>query len=339
MMKTKWQLMALIAVSILSACSGGKTENSDEKVEEKQKVKLASVSERPVEQTREYTATVEAETINNIAPSSPVRISTIFVEVGDRVSKGQKLVQMDAANLTQLKLQLDNQQAEFNRVDELYKVGGASKSEWEASKMTLDVRETSYKNMLENTALLSPINGIVTARNYHSGDMYSGAAPVLTVEQIMPVKLMINVSETYFTQVKKGQSVKIKVDVYGDEEFEGTVNLVYPTINAATRTFPVEVRVANSDMKVRPGMFARVTLNFGSMDHVVVPDLSVQKQAGSGERYVFVYKDGKVHRKIVELGRRMGEEYELISGVENHSQVVIAGQSRLLDGMEVEVER
>lgn len=339
MMKTKLQFLALIAVSILSACSGSKNENTTETVEEKAKVKLALVTERPVDQTQEYTATVEAEVVNNIAPSTPVRIERIFVEVGDRVSKGQKLVQMDASNLKQLKLQLDNQQTEFNRVDELYKVGGASKSEWEASKMTLDVRETSYKNMLENTALLSPINGVVTARNYDSGDMYAGGTPVLTVEQIMPVKLMINVSETYFTKVKKGQSVKIKVDVYENEAFEGTINLVYPTINPTTRTFPVEVRVANRDMKVRPGMFARVELNFGTLNHVVVPDLSVEKQAGSGERYVFVYKDGKVYRKVIELGRRMGDEYELISGVENNSQVVIAGQSRLLDGVEVEVER
>lgn len=342
MMKTKLQLTALLAISLLSACSGGKNESAtatDNKVEEKPKVKLALVTERPVDQTQEYTATVEAEATNNIAPSSPVRINTIFVEVGDRVSKGQKLVQMDAANLIQLKLQLDNQQTEFSRIDELYKVGGVSKSEWEASKMTLDIRETSYKNMLENTALLSPINGIVTARNYDNGDMYSGAVPVLTIEQIMPVKLMINVSEGYFTQIKKGQSVKIKLDVYGDEDFEGTVNIVYPTINPVTRTFPVEIRLANTDMRVRPGMFARVTVNFGTIDHVVVPDLSVEKQPGSGERYVFIYQDGKVYRKVVELGRRMGNEYELISGVENNSQVVVAGQSRLANETEVEVER
>jgi multidrug efflux pump subunit AcrA (membrane-fusion protein) len=121
-----------------------------------------------------YTATVEAEVKNNIAPSSPVRIDRIFVEVGDRVSKGQKLVSMDAANLKQIKYQLDNQQIEFKRIDELYKVGGASKSEWDAAKMNLDIRETSYKNLLENTSLLSPINGVVTARNYDNGDMYSG---------------------------------------------------------------------------------------------------------------------------------------------------------------------
>jgi RND family efflux transporter MFP subunit len=161
----------------------------------------------------------------------------------------------------------------------------------------------------------------------------------LVVEQITPVKLMINVSEGYFAKVKKGAPVAVKVDVYGDEEFEGTINLVYPTIDSNTRTFPVEVRLTNRDQKVRPGMFARVTLNFGTQEHVVVPDLAIVKRAGSGDRYVYVYKDGKVSYNKVELGRRMDTEYELISGVDNNSQVVVAGQSKLADGVEVEVEK
>ncbi|MDR3309473.1 MAG: efflux RND transporter periplasmic adaptor subunit [Tannerella sp.] len=340
-MRTFLKIMALAVIILPVACTGGKkdaTEQTAVIAVDKPLVRIASVEERPVDQTHEYTATVEAEVKNNIAPMTPVRIEKIFVEVGDRVGKGQKLVQMDASNLKQLKLQLDNQTTEFNRVDELYKIGGASKSEWDAVKMALDVRETSYKNMLENTALLSPISGIVTARNYDNGDMFSGVQPVLTVEQITPVKLLINVTELYFTQVKKGQKVKVKVDVYGNDEFEGVISLVYPTINAATRTFPVEIRLANTDTKVRPGMFARVILNFGTLNHVVVPDVAVVKQSGSGERYVFVYNNGKVERRVVELGRRMSEEYELLSGIENNSQVVTAGQSRLIDGTEVEVE-
>ena len=288
---------------------------------------------------REYTATVEAEVKNNIAPSSPVRIDKIFVEVGDHVSKGQKLVQMDAANLKQTKLQLDNQEVEFNRIDELYKVGGASKSEWDAAKMAYDVKKTAYQNLLENTSLLSPISGVVTARNYDSGDMYSGGNPVLTVEKITPVKLLINVSEVYFTKVKKGAPVNVKLDVYGDEAFEGKISLIYPTIDPSTRTFQVEIQLPNQNQKVRPGMFARASLNFGTEENVVVPDLAIVKQAGAGDRYVYVYKDGKVTYNKVELGRRMGAEYELKSGVPNNSQVVIAGQTRLINGTEVEVEK
>jgi RND family efflux transporter MFP subunit len=337
-MKKSVYWIALFAIVVCGSCSGGKNEPAVEKKEEMMPVvKLANVSVRPVEQIQEYTATVEAEVKNNIVPQSPVRIERILVEVGDRVGKGQKLVQMDAANLKQLKLQLENQEIEFKRMNELYKIGGISKSEWDASKMALDVRRTSYENLLANTTLVSPIDGMVTARNYDNGDMYGGGNPVLTVEQITPVKLLINASEIYFTKVKKGAPVSVKVDVYGDREFAGRISLVYPTVDPATRTFPVEVKLDNKDQKVRPGMFARVTINFGTANHVVVPDRAIVKQAGSGDRYVFVYKDGRVTYNKVELGRRMGTEYELISGVENNARVVIAGQARLLNDMEVQV--
>jgi RND family efflux transporter MFP subunit len=245
---------------------------------------------------------------------------------------------MDAANLTQLKLQLDNQETEFKRVDELYKVGGASKAEWDAAKTNYEVRLSSYENLLENTQLVSPLDGVVTARNFDNGDLYSSTqTPVLVVQQITPVKLMVNVSEPNFPKVSKGMPVKVKLDVYEGEEFEGKVSLVYPTIDPATHTFQVEVTLANANKRVRPGMFARVTMSFGTKNNVVVPDMAVVKRAGSGDRFVYVYNNGKVSYNKVELGRRIGTEYELISGVDNNSQVVIAGQTRLSDGAEVEV--
>ncbi|WP_319504465.1 efflux RND transporter periplasmic adaptor subunit [Bacteroides graminisolvens] len=333
------QLVSFMFILLMSACTESKDKKGVDVISEKPRVKLATVTARQVDQILEYTATVQAEVKNNIAPASPVRIDHIYVEVGDKVSKGQKLVQMDAASLKQLKLQLDNQEIEFKRLDELYKVGGVSKSEWDASKMSLDVKKTSYRNLLENTSLLSPISGIITARNYDNGDMYNGNTPVLVVEQIVPVKLLINISENYFSKIKKGSPVKVKFDVFEGEVFNGKISLIYPTINAATRTFPVELVLDNKDMKVRPGMFARVEVNFGSENHVVVPDLAVVKQAGSGDRYVFVYEKGKVRYQKVELGSRMGSEYELISGVDNNSQVVVAGHARLVNGTEVIIEK
>ena len=341
-MKKSFQLAAVLVAAMLGACSGGEEKKAEttaaETVIEKPTVKLATVTSRDVEQIGEFTATVEAEAKNNIAPTAPGRISQIFVEVGDYVRKGQKLVQMDAANLTQLKLQLDNQETEFKRVDELYKVGGASKADWDAAKTNLDVRKSAYNNLLENTQLVSPLNGVVTARNFDNGDLYTSTQmPVLVVEQIAPVKLMVNVSEPNFPKVSKGMPVTVKLDVYEGEAFEGKVSLVYPTIDAATHTFPVEITLANANQRVRPGMFARVTMNFGTKNHVVVPDMAIVKRAGSGDRYVYVYNNGKVSYNKVELGRRIGTEYELISGVDNNSQVVIAGQTRLADGVEVEV--
>jgi RND family efflux transporter MFP subunit len=304
---------------------------------EKPRVKIEAVHTQEVEQLREFTATVQAEVNNKIAPQSPVRIQKLHVEIGDHVSKGQLLATMDATNLTQSKIQIENQETEFKRVDELYKVGGVSKSAWDAQRTALAVAKETYRNLQENNQLLSPIAGVVTARNYDNGDMYSGALPVYVVQQIRPVKLIINVSETFYTNVKKGMDVIVRLDVYGDEQFSGKVNLVYPTIDEASRTFPVEIKINNGDERVRPGMFARVTMNFGSQQRVVIPDQAVVKQVGSGDKFVYVYRDGKVGYHKVELGRRMDNRYELLSGVENGEQVVVTGQSRLMEGSEVEV--
>lgn len=325
-----------MAALLIVSCNSEKkdqTTTQDQKVQ----VKVETVTSQDVEQTSEFTATVEASVTNKIAPQMAVRIDKVFAEVGDKVRKGQKLAQMDQSNLMQSKVQMENIEAEFKRLDELYKIGGVSKSQWEAQKTSLEIAKTSYRNLSENTQLISPINGVVTARNYDSGDMFSMGTPIFVVEEIRPVKLLVNISETLFTQVKKGMPVDVKLDVYGDETFAGKVSLVYPSIDSQTRTFPVEITVANNDERVRPGMFARVTINFGVKQNVVVPDLAIVKQSGSGDRYIYVYKDGKVSYNKVELGRRMGDKYELISGVENGDQVVVTGQSRLNDGMEVEI--
>ncbi len=303
----------------------------------KPQVKIAKVTSEDIPQTETYTATVESDVKNNIAPNTPFRIEKIYVDVGDQVRKGQVLVQLDASNLQQLKLQVENQKIEFNRTSQLYQVGGASKAEYDNAKLQLDVLSTQLRQLMQNTQLVAPISGVVTARNYDSGDMYSNANPILTIEQTNPVKVMVNISEVYYKQVFKGMPVDIELDAYEGETFYGKVTIVYPTVDQSTHTFPVEVTISNPGQKVRPGMFARATVNFGDKNHVLVPDEALVKQIGAGDRYVYVYKGGKVSYNKVELGKHIGEKYEILSGVNPGDDVVIAGQSRLANGKEVEV--
>lgn len=340
-MKKNLTFIAMLAVALMSSCgSSESTENADNATAaqqtEKPKVKIATVSTEEVMQSEEYSTTVEAEVKNNIIPNSPLRIEKILVEIGDRVRKGQTLVHLDASSLDQLKLQVENQTIDFKRVEELYKIGGASKAEYDNAKTQLEVNRKSLANRLENTVLVSPIDGVVTARNYDNGDMYGGQ-PILVVEQISPVKMKINISESRYAETNKNLDVKLQFNPYGEEEFAGNIDIIYPTINAASHTFPVEIKLDNKDTRVRPGMYGRATVNFGTKSRVVVPDVAVIKQAGSGDYYVFTYADGKVKNNKVELGQRLGDRYELISGIENGSKVVIAGQTNIADGTEVEV--
>lgn len=349
-MKTKLFTLAM-SIALLASCSEKKAENNDKGIAKPQ-VKLATVQSQDIPQTETYTATVESDIKNNIAPNIAYRIEKIEVEVGDNVRKGQRLVIMDESSTQQLKMQVASQEAvvsnvetDFNRIEQLYNVGGVSKAEYDnaqvqlvSQKSQLNVLKTQLELLTKNTILVSPIDGVVTARNYDNGDMY-GVQPILVVEQTNPVKLNINISEAHYKDIHKGQEVEIAVDAYNDQTFTGKITVITPSIDAATHTFQVEITINNKDQKVRPGMFARATVNFGTQNHVVIPDEALVKQIGAGDRYIYVYnpKDGTVSYNKVELGKHMGKFYEIFSGANAGDQIVIAGQARLNNGKEVEV--
>ena len=335
-MKSINKLMSVACASALLFSCSGKQEQAATVAEELPLVTIEKVSEEDVPQIVSYTATVEPFKINNISASSANRIKSIIVDVGSTVAAGQTVAVLDAVYIDQQEIRIANMKREYDRAVELLNIGGGTQQSVDQLKTEYDAAVRSLKNMKENVKLISPISGVVTARNYDPGDM-TGQLPILTVEQQNPVKVMVNISEQDYTKVKKGMKVKVTLDVYGDEEFEGTVYLVHPTIDSSTRTFTVEVTLPNSNSRIRTGMFARVEFNYGTMRHVVVPDRAVVKQSGSGNKYVYVYKDGKVSYNQVQLGQRLGTRYELLSGVENNSDVVITGQTRLADGARVEI--
>ena len=320
------------------ACSSKKSAETQEQTQVvvKPKVTLATATTEKVDQQSIFTGNVEGHTINNITPQQARRISRLLVDVGDRVKAGQVVAEMDNSSLAQLKAQYENNKAQFERIDELYKFGGESKANWEAVKTAYDVSKFSYENMLENTTLRSPITGVITARNYDNGDMVGGL-PIFVVQRINPVKIAINVSEALYTNLKRGMPVEVEFDALPGQKFTAKVSRITPSVDAATRTFPVELAMVNDKEIVKPGMYARATMSYGTRESVVVPDQAVVKLMGSGDRFVYIYENGKVKYQKVELGRRFDDKYEILSGVPSGAQVVIAGQTSLKDGIEVEI--
>lgn len=302
-------------------------------------VTIMAASYKDVPQSDVYTANVEAYAKNNIAPQSPSRIQKIFVEVGDFVRAGQIVAKMDEVSLNQSKLSMANDSLEYSRIKKLYEQGGVSKSDFDAMELKYNVTRSQYQNLLENTILRSPVSGVITARNYDQGDMYGGS-PIYVVEQITPVKLYVGISEMDYTRVKKNDTVTLTADALPGKTFTGRIARIYPTIDAATHTFTAEVNVANSDRLLRPGMYARVTVNFGSNHSIVVPGDCVVKQQGSGVRSVFVLQnDNTVKEIVVTLGRHFGTEYEILSGIAEGDKVVVKGQASLKNGSKVNVQK
>ena len=331
-------ILVLSSALIMASC--GKTSNQQAPVviDETPKVTVTKVYAENVPQLSTYPTTVEAEVINNITPQSASRINEIFVEIGDHVKAGQTLATMDAINLEKLRLQIQNDSIEYGRTKELYQIGAVSQANYEAMTLAYEVSKKTYSNLLENTILRSPISGIITARNYDEGDMYAMAQPLFVVQNITPVKMLINISESNYSKVSKGMEVELVADAFPGEVFKGKVNLVYPTIDPRSHTFPVEIIVDNKNEKLRPGMFTRVTVNYGNNYRVVVPDNAVLKQVGADDRYVYVLnEDNTVSYTPVKLGIRMGNRYEIISGLDDGATVVTSGQTRLKNNIKVDI--
>lgn len=301
-------------------------------------VMVVEAAQQDVKQEGVYSATVEPYAINNIAPQSAGRIQKIRVEVGDYVHKGQIVAEMDRLQLDQARLQLINDSTEFERLKKLYASGGIAKSDLDAIELAYKVRRSTVENLETNTILRSPISGYITARNYDKGDLFAMAQPLFVVQQVIPVKLKVGISESEYTKVKKGDKVQIVSDALAGRTFEGRVNRLYPTVDALTHTFIAEVVVNNSDRALRPGMYTKVTVTFGVSRNVVIPDQAVVKQEGSGQRFVYlVNPDSTVAFTPVKPGRHMGNEFEILEGIPVGATVVVKGTSGLREGSKVEI--
>ena len=333
--------LAVLSAGLLASCSSSSSSKATEEqsADTVRLVEVAPAEMRALNLSEEFTAQLEAKVVNNITAQAGGRLKQLLVKVGDRVGAGQAVARMEATQAAQAQIQLADAKTNFARMDELYKVGGVSKAQWEQAKSAVDQAKLAYGNAAENTVLRSPISGFVTAKNYDNGDMTSPQLPVVVIQQIAPVKAVIGVSEQYYSYLKKGAAATLSVDALGEETFSGIVTNIFPTLDPVTHTVSTEIEVANKDLKLRPGMYARVHLDFGTKEALTVPDKAIVRQAGSGARYVYVFSGGKAVYRAVELGQQQGDLYEVISGLNAGDQVIISAPSNLKNGLSVKLRK
>ena len=340
-------ILSTIALAMLAGCSGNKDKASQKDVDEAIPVKVQKLERTDIAKTLDYAANLEADKQVFYAPAATGRIEKIYVEVGDRIKKGQLLVEMDKTNLIQAEVQLKNLETEYNRAVQLNKTGSISKQAYDAAVTQYEVAKSNVAFLKENTRMEAPFDGIVTGKYFEDKELYTGGSfggatkpSVIAIEKINPVKAYVNLSEQYYLTVKPGTKVQLKSNIYPDRVFEGTVSIVYPSIDPASRTFTVEVKIPNSDEALRPGMYGTINFFIGNTETVVAPAIAVLKLQGSNDRYVFLNKDGKAKRVAVKLGRRFEDQVELISNdIHEGDELVVVGQGRLVDGSPISITK
>jgi RND family efflux transporter MFP subunit len=332
-------LIALMAgATVFTSCSGGKKQDMTKSEDQLENVRVMTLASKQIDRELDFSANLQAVEEVNLVPVSPGRIEKIKVEVGTRVSKGQILVIMDQTSLQQAKIQIENLENDFKRYEALKNTGAISQQVYDQTLAQLNVQKKSLSFLQSNTTIKAPFSGVISAKNYEDGEMYTGAKPILTLVQMNSLKTFINVPESYYPLIKKGMKANVKSDIYPDKTFTATVFNIAPTINPATRAFEVELRIPNAGETLKPGMFGQVTLAMGNTNAMVVPYQSVLKLQGSSQRYIFINKDGVADRYDVKLGQRFDDQVEIIcDSINAGDQLVVAGQARLVDGDKLNV--
>ncbi len=331
----------IAAVASLVACGGKGGDNAATTTKkEAEKVKVQTLENERIAKTLELSSTLEGYETMNISPSITGHIEHIYVEVGSRVQRGTMLVRMDQTQLNTTRINLASTKTELERVTALKASGSVSQQVYDQTKAGYDQLVETERFQNENTFVKAQFAGVISAKNYEDGEMYTGA-PILTLTQISRLKAIINIPESYFPMVKQGMKVDVVSDIYPDEVFPATIEIVYPTIDPQSHTFQAKLNIPNNGEKIRPGMYVRTRLAVGEVDAIVVPYQSVLKLTGSNDRYVFVNDGGQARRVAVTLGQRFDDRIEIIpveaNAMKAGDQLVITGQARLVDGDKLEI--
>ena len=331
----KKSIIYVMAVVALMACSKEtKMTEAEERVEQ---VRTEVLHARQIEREISVSTNLQGYLTQNVAPSITGKIEHIYCEVGDKKSKGQDLVRMDQTQYKTTKISLGNLEIEKNRIEQLLKSGSATQQQYDQILAQYNSTKEQLEFLQTNTYVKAPFSGVISAKNYEDGELYSGQ-PIVVLTQIDKLKALVAIPETYFPQFKEGMKLSLTSEIYPDMVFPATVEVVYPTIDASSHTFQVKIVVPNGKNLLRPGMYVTTTIGLGKTKAIVAPYQAVEKLVGANDRYVFINENGRAKRVAVELGQRFDQEIEIIAPeIVDGVEMVTVGQHKLVDGVKINV--
>jgi membrane fusion protein (multidrug efflux system) len=333
-------------------------------------VEVAPVGVGTIEQTLEVTGWVTANSRVEVASKVAGRIESLSapaadggsrpVEVGLLVAKGEPLAIIDhdmhqaqvtaaEAEVTTRAARLAEAQREKKRIVTLFEKGSITEQARDQAVTAEEVAEAGLNlaqaNLelarinLRESRILSPIDGVVTARHIDEGNLVTLGQRIVSLADVRTVKVLVAVPERYGPQVRQGLPVRMAVDGLPGRTFEAQVYCVYPALDEQTDTFRVEMRLANEEMLLRPGMFARVTLILDRKENVVVIPRDVILGGKLDKPYVYVVEGGVARKRLVEIGLTQGERNEITAGLDPGTTLVVNGMHYLADGLRADVVR
>ena len=276
-----------------------------------------------------------------LRPEVGGRVSQVLFKDGQRVKKGQVLVQFDdqlpAAQLMQAKAELSIAQANHTRNQELVSQNFISKRSLDESEAALQVAQAKLalaQATLQRLKIVAPFDGVAGLRQINVGDYLKDGADMVNVEDIDAVLLDFRLAERFQTKVKPGQKAQVSFDALPGRKFTAIIQAIDPLIDANGRSVGIRGCIDNRQMQLRPGMFARVNAVFGERaDALVLPEEAIVPQGGRATVVRVVPGANKdelsSERVTVKIGLRQPGKVEILEGLALGDTVVVAGQQRL----------
>jgi membrane fusion protein (multidrug efflux system) len=350
--------LAILAVLVLAAIFGWRHFRTDESASAGAPgaggppgamalaVETVVLQPEPLQQGLRTVGTLRADESVVVRPEIAGRLVGIHFAEGERIAAGAPLFTLDSsvarAALNEAQANLDKAQRADARANELATRQLIAKSDVDTVRAELGVtraRVASARAQLDKSTIHAPFDGVLGLREVSVGEFVNPGQALVSLVRLDPMEVDFSLPESELARLAPGQPVTIAVDAYAGREFSGTVKAIDPAIDIASRSARLRASIPNPDLVLRPGLFARVSLDRGgdAGEALLLPEEALLQQGDL--RYVYRVVDGKAVRTPVETGRRVPGRIEIVAGLEPGAEVVTAGQSKpmMFDGAAVRV--
>jgi len=329
----------LLAAGVAFACSAALAQDADKTVA----VEAAKVVAAPLSEQVTAIGTILSNEAVTVSSEIAGRLKEIHFQEGRAVEKGEPLFTLDdsvyQAQLADADAKLKLAEQTHQRTTQLFKNKYATAQSADEATSNLAVSSAAVelaRVQLDKTRIVAPFSGIVGLRHVSAGEYITAGQPLVNLEAIDPVKADFRVPEKFLPAIRVGQTIRIKVDAFPDDAFEGKVYAIDPRLDVAGRSLLVRATVPNADQRLRPGLFARVTVLLQlKEDALSVPEQAIVPQGDS--QFVFKIVGGKAQMTKVVIGTRRDGRVEIVEGLAAGDEVVTAGQLKIRDGSAVSV--
>ena len=340
---TGWLVAFIISCMMLTGCT-----EKNRKLEKKNvKVETISVGNTNLGGTKDYVGTIEEKMGSTLSFEIAGNITSIRVEEGDRVSKGQLLATINPttvkeahrATLTTLKQAQDA----YRRFLPLHQSGTISDMKWVEIESKLEqakAAESIARQQLSHSTLTAPFAGVIAAKNVDLGTYVLPGQPVLKLANVAQVNAKVSVPEAEISHLHVGDKVKLTVAALSGAIFRGTISEKGIDANPISHTYDVKVGITNPQGRLLPGMVcnAQVQGSAATPSHITVPPQSIELDVDNS-RFVWTVVNGKAHQQPVTTGDFEGDGIVILSGLKAGDQVIINGQQKVSEGMKVDTTK